>query len=89
MKLNKTLTQLESYNQVYLDCPPNCDEEKEKFRIIQRNLTLRNDFVSDLLRGINKVAMKKEIVDSVAKDINDINAFCEKEFKCVDIVVCE
>lgn len=59
MKLNRTLTQLEQYNDIYMARPPMTDEAKDKYRRLQFNLVQRNDGITLLIRLMERVAAKK------------------------------
>ena len=86
-KLNTTLTQLEQWNNVYMQNPPTTDDGKDKYRALQYNLTLRNDNIAVLLRIMKKVADLHRGINSITKEINDISDFAEKEFVNVDRAV--
>ena len=86
-KLNSTLTQLEQWNSVYMSNPPNTDEGKDKYRALQYNLSLRNENIAVLLRSMKKIADLHVAIDAIAKEINDITEFDEKEFINVDRAV--
>lgn len=83
-KLNSTLTQLEQWNEFYMSNPPTTDADKDKFRKIQYNLSQRNEGISTLLRLMKKVADKKDDIDGIAKEINEVSDFGEREFANID-----
>lgn len=84
VKLNKTLTQLEQWNDIYMANPPQTDDAKDKYRQLQFNLAQRNEGIATLLRSINKVTDKRAQIDGIAKEINEITDYCEKEFSTVE-----
>lgn len=79
-KLNKTLTQLEKWNDIYIAKPPQTDEEKDKYRKLQYNMIIRNDGITTLLRTMKKVSEKRIEIEQISKEINDITEFCKKKF---------
>lgn len=83
-KLNCTLTTLEGYNRDYLKCPPTTDEAKEKFRLLQFNITQRNGGIETLLRCIKKIADKKAAIETLAHEIKELTEFCHREFATVE-----
>jgi hypothetical protein len=84
VKLNKTLTQLEQWNDIYMQNPPTTDDAKDRYRQLQYNLAQRNEGISTLLRSMKKVADKHIEIDAITKDINEITDYCEKEFANVE-----
>lgn len=83
-KLNRTLTQLEQWNDVYMANPPTTDEAKDRYRRLQYNLAQRNDGIATLLRSMKKVSDKRLEIDVITKEINDITDYAEKEFANVE-----
>src|SRR3972149_7805017 len=83
-KLNRTLTQLEESNDIYITCPPTNDEDKDKYRRLQFNLTKRNEGIAALLRSMKRVADARIDIDSITGKITDITEYCEKEFAHVE-----
>jgi hypothetical protein len=84
LKLNKTLTQLEEWNDEYMAHPPCTDAGKDKYRRLQYNLAQRNEGIATLLRSMKKVADKRLEIEALIKDINEIAGHCEKEFAHVE-----
>lgn len=83
-KLNKTLTQLEQWNEIYMANPPLTDMDKDKYKQLQYNLAQRNEGITTLLRSMEKVAELHNDIDMITKDINEITDYCEKEFANVE-----
>ena len=88
-KLNRTLTQLERWNDIYMANPPLTDDAKDRYRRLQYNLAQRNEGISTLLRAMTKVAEKRLEIDVIAKEINDIADYAEKEFANVEFATSE
>lgn len=89
VKLNKTLTQLEQWNDIYIANPPASDEAKDRYRKLQFNLAQRNEGIATLLRSIKKVSDKRMEIDAITKEINDLTEFCRKEFANVEFATSE
>lgn len=88
-KLNTTLTQLEQWNAVYMSNPPNSDEAKDRYRMLQFNLSLRNENIALLLRSMMKVSELTSGINSITKQITDIIEVGDKEFANIDQAVSE
>lgn len=86
IKLNKTLTQLEEYNDIYMANPPTTDDTKDRYRKLQYNLAQRNDGITTLLTTMKKVADCHFEIDVITNKINDITDYCEREFRNVEVV---
>lgn len=84
IKLNKTLSQLEQWNDVYINAPPISDEAKDRYRKLQYNLVQRNEGIATLLRAIKKVSDKRMEIELISKEINDITEYCKREFSNVE-----
>jgi len=54
-QINVDITELERLNQIYINNPPNNDEDKQRFRDVQFNLRQRNEYADDLLRLMRRV----------------------------------
>jgi hypothetical protein len=89
LKLRDTLQQLEGYNDVYLASPPQTDSDKDKYRVLQFNLTQRNDGIANLLRIMKKVSEKRAAIDNMAKEIDDLSEMVQREFANVESVITE
>ncbi|CAH6420686.1 Hypothetical protein HVR_LOCUS1255 [uncultured virus] len=89
VQLNKTLTQLDQWNKIYIENPPTTDEYKDKYRELQYNLAHRNDDIATLLRLITKVLQKRAEIDVITKEINEIAAYAEDEFENAEKAVSE
>lgn len=83
-KLNRTLTQLEQWNEIYIANPPIDDDAKDRYRKLQYNLVQRNEGIATLLRSMKKIADMHIEIDVLTKEINDITEFCEREFATVE-----
>jgi hypothetical protein len=70
--LNETLTQLENMHDQYEANPPTTDEGREKYRRVQSNLSVRNDGLEDLLRGMTIVSEQTAVIESVADNIQRV-----------------
>lgn len=88
-KLNSTITQLKKWNLDYMKTPPQTDHDKEKYRILKHNLSLRNDNVELLLRLTKKVSDIKSQIDEAAEKIYALTEFASNEFADVDKAVTE
>lgn len=86
-KLNKTLTTLEEWNNVYLSNPPRTDIEKDKFKKLQNNLTIRNDGIGTLLKLMDVAADQKKEVDKINNNLSDILAIWDKEYENIDYAI--
>lgn len=94
-KLNASLTQLELYNDKYneiLNSSENkqivlTDEEKDRYRLIQHNLMIRNDSIVSLLKAMKKVADKHSEMERITKEIRDITEFLNRELVNVDLAI--
>lgn len=88
-KLNRTLTQLEQWNDIYMANPPCSDEAKDRYRRLQYNLMQRNEGITTLLRCMKKVADKYQEIDCITREIDEITEYCEKEFINVEYAIAE
>jgi hypothetical protein len=89
VKLNRTLTQLEQWNDIYIASPPMTDDAKDRYRKLQFNLAQRNEGIATLLRSVKKVADKRVEIDAIAQEIYEITEFCKKEFANVEYATSE
>jgi len=83
-QLNETLTQLETWNQIYMDHPPTVECEITKARLIRHNMATRNDFITYLICGIKSVSEHRSQVEQITKQILDITNFFECQFSDLD-----
>jgi hypothetical protein len=83
-RLNRTLNQLDQWNEIYMIHPPTTDDFKERYRNLQFNLSQRNEKIEILLRSMKKVADLRTEIDSISKTITDITEFFNKEFTYID-----
>jgi len=88
-KLNRTLTQLEQWNEVYLANLPCTDEGKDRYRRLHYNLIQRNEGIAILLRAMKRVANKYAEIDAITREIDEITEYCEKEFANVEYAMAE
>jgi hypothetical protein len=89
VKLNRTLTQLEQWNDIYIANPPATDDAKDRYRKLQFNLTQRNDGIATLLRSMKKVVDTRIDIDNLTTKITEITDFCKKEFTNVEYATSE
>jgi hypothetical protein len=87
--LNRTLSQLEQWNDIYMSNPPSTDETKDRYRKLQYNLIQRNEGILTLLRSMGKVTDKRAEIDAITREINDITDFDDKEFANVEYATSE
>jgi hypothetical protein len=85
IRLNRTLSELELYNDMYIANPPTTDEIKDRYRKVQYNLAQRNDGITTLLTTMKKVADTYLEIDVITNKIKDITDYCEREFRNVDV----
>lgn len=78
--INRTLTQLEGWNEEYLRQPPTTDEGRETFKRIQHNLSYRNNCITTLLLSMRKIAELRFKVLEISSTIEEITSMCNKEF---------
>lgn len=88
-KLNKTLTQLEEWNKVYVATPPATDEGKDRYKKLKYNLSQRNSGITTLLQGMKKVADQKKDIEKITTQIKEVNEIFEKDFANVEYVLIE
>lgn len=86
-KLNKSLTESEQINELYVKNPPLTDEAKDKYRKLQYNLAYRNEAITTLIRSVKKVADTRTDIISITKQINDITDFCDQQFANIEYVI--
>lgn len=89
IKLNRTLTQLEQWNDIYMANPPATDDAKDRYRKLQFNLSQRNDGISTLLRSMKKASDARIDIDNITNKIAEITDFCRKEFSNVEYATSE
>ncbi len=88
-KLNRTVSQLEEWNNFYLSHPPTTDIEKDKYRKIRYNLIQRNHGILYLLRVMNRIVDINSIISSVVNDIDTLTSVTQNQFKDIDYVLTE
>lgn len=88
-KISTTLDQLDNWNNFYINNTPSSDDEKDKYRNLIYNLTIKNDNVTSLIRSMNKIAEHKSTIDSLSKDIDDLIAYNSSEFANIDSAIIE
>ncbi len=86
-RLNRTLNQLDEWNDIYIAHPPTTDETKENYHKLQFNLAQRNEGMETLLRSMRKITDMKPHIDAMTKELNDVIDFCQKEFAMIDYVI--
>jgi hypothetical protein len=84
VRLNRTLNQLDQWNESYMAHPPTTDEVKERYDELKRNLRYRNEYIEILLRSMKKVADHRSEINSISNTIAEMTKFLEKEFAYVD-----
>lgn len=88
MKIKKSLAECYEMNKTYTDSIET-DDDKTSYRILRSNLAQRNNGAADLLRYIKKVADKKNEINRIVIEINEITESCDKEFKNYEYVLPE
>jgi hypothetical protein len=83
-RLNRTLNQLDQWNEVYMTHPPTTDDFKERYRNLQFNLSQRNEYIELLLCSMKKVADLRTEIESISKTISEVTDFFNKEFTYLD-----
>ncbi len=83
-KINKTLDQLEQWNDRYISNPPQNDDVKDRWINLHYNLVQRNEAITTLISSMKKVTDKRAEIDTLSKEINDIIEYCEKEFVYIE-----
>lgn len=86
-RLTASLSQLEAYNKGYMANPPATDDAKNRYRLVQFNLTRRNQDIATLLRLVKRVADARIEIDAIAKDIAEMKEFGDKEFAQIEQVI--
>lgn len=83
-RLNRTLNQLDQWNESYMAHPPTTDDIKERYRNLQFNLSQRNEYIEVLLRSMKKITDLRSEINSVSNTISEVTKFFDKEFAYVD-----
>src|SRR5437868_14432576 len=89
VKLNRTLTQLENWNDVYMDQPPITDEGRIKYRSLQFNMVKRNEGIANLLQGMKKVTKLTKDIQKISDQIDEVSKYFDVEFCNIDYVLRE
>jgi hypothetical protein len=88
-KLTQTLTQLEEWNDYYINNPPTNDISKDKYQKLQYNLLQRNRGIVNLLKIMKRVSDKNLQIDTITSEINEINDFSDREYANIEYVITE
>lgn len=88
-KLNKTLDKLEEWNNVYMTNPFLTDEQKERWKLLQYNLTDRNNKIVLLLQTIKQITILTPTIDKLSREIEEINNYMASEFANVESAISE
>lgn len=86
-RLTASLSQLEAYNKGYMANPPATDDAKNRYRLVQFNLTRRNQDIATLLRLVKRVGDARVEIDTIAKEIAEMKDFGDKEFAQIEQVI--
>jgi hypothetical protein len=77
--LNKALTAAEEQNRLLAARSPLSDDDKDRLRQIQRNMTNLNDGIADLLKSMKIVALKKPDIDRLTREITEVTTYLNKD----------
>lgn len=88
-KLSSSLSQLEQWNDIYLANPPMTDEDRNKFRKIQANLSIRNEGMTTLLKLMKKISNLKPQIDLITRQIDDLTDMAISELSNMDKALSE
>lgn len=77
--LQCSIRDLERIQDPYLDCPPECDDNKKKFHVLGYNLRTRHDYMDGLIRHCDEVAAHRMALEEMTHQLHDKNCWFDNE----------
>lgn len=78
-RLQRSIDDLEHIQDPYLECPPECDENKAKYRTLGFNLRTRHDYLEHLIRHCDEVAANRMALEEMWQQLHDKNCWFDEE----------
>ncbi len=77
-KIDFVMINLIKWNNICRDSELTTDEDKNKATIVRKNLEIRNDEITSILRLISKVSSKREDLKNISKELNSSISMIEE-----------
>lgn len=88
-RLTYITRELEKWNKVYKENPPTTDDMKNRYRLLQINLTRRNEDMETFLLVMKKISNKAIDLDLLTEEVNSITEYASKHFNNVEYITPE
>jgi len=77
--LERSIYELECLQNPYLDCPPECEGNKEKYKSLGYNLRVRHDYLDCLIHHCDEVTANRMALEAMHHQLHDKNCWFEKD----------
>ena len=77
--LQRSICELERIQDPYIECPPECDDNKERFKVLGYNLRVRHSTMDKLISKCDEVAAQRCPLEEMTHRIHDMNCWFDKD----------